>query len=99
MSQFFASFGQSIGANAPASVLPMNIHGRFPLRLTGLILQSKGLSRVFSNTTVQKHQFSALSFLYGPMLTSVPDYRKNSFDNMDLYRKAMSLLFNMLSWS
>ena len=56
MSQFFASGGQSIGASA--SVLPMNIQDWFPLRLTGLIsLQSKGLSRVFSNTTVQKHQF------------------------------------------
>ena len=56
MSQFFASGGQSIGASA--SVLPMNIQGWFPLRLTGLIsLQSKGLSRVFSSTTDQKHQF------------------------------------------
>ena len=56
MSQFFASGGQSIGASA--SVLPVNIQDWFPLRLTGLIsLQSKGLSRVFSNTTVQKHQF------------------------------------------
>ena len=50
--------GQSTGASASASVLPMNIQGWFPLGLTGLIsLQSKGLSRVFSNTTVQKHQF------------------------------------------
>ena len=58
MSWFFASGGQSIGASASASVLPMNIQGWFPLRLTGLIsLLSKGLSRVFSNTTVQKHQF------------------------------------------
>ena len=58
MSQFFASGGQSIGASASASVLPMNIQGWFPLGLIGLIsLQSKGLSRVFSNTTVQKHQF------------------------------------------
>ena len=58
MSQFFASGGQSIGAPASASVLPMNIQGWFPLGLTGLLfLQSKGLSRVFSNTTVQKHQF------------------------------------------
>ena len=56
MSQLFASGVQSIGASA--SVLPMNIQGWFPLRLTGLIsLQSKGLSRVFSKTTVQKHQF------------------------------------------
>ena len=55
-SQFFASGGQSIGVSAP--VLPMNIQDCFPLGLTGLIsLKSKGLSRVFSNTTVQKHQF------------------------------------------
>ena len=61
MSQFFPSGGQSIGVSASASVLPKNIQDWFPLRWTGLIsLQSKGLSRVFSNTTVQKHQlFSA----------------------------------------
>ena len=57
MSQFFASGDQRIGVSVSASVLPMNIQDSFPLRLTGLILQSKGLSRVFSNTTVQKHQF------------------------------------------
>ena len=57
MSQFFTSGGQSIGASATAWVLPMKIQDWFPLGLTGLILQSKGLSRVFSNTTVQKHQF------------------------------------------
>ena len=58
MSQFFTSCGQSIGASASASVLPMNIQDWFPLGRTGWIsLQSKGLSRVFSNTTVQKHQF------------------------------------------
>ena len=58
MSQLFTSGGQSIGASASASVLPMSIQGCFPLGLTGLIsLQSKGLSRVFSNTTVQKHRF------------------------------------------
>ena len=56
VSQFFASGGQSVGASA--SVLPMNIQDWFPLGWTGWIsLQSKGLSRVFSNTTVQKHQF------------------------------------------
>ena len=55
-SQFFAAGGQSIGASA--SVLPMDIQDWFPLGLTSWIsLQSKGLSRVFSNTTVQKHQF------------------------------------------
>ena len=58
MSQFFASGGQSIGVSASALVLPMNIQGWFPLRLTDLTsLLSKGLSRVFSNNTVQKHQF------------------------------------------
>ena len=57
MSQFFASGGQSTGVSA-SSVLPMNIEDCFPLGWTGWIsLQSKGLSRVFSNTTVQKHQF------------------------------------------
>ena len=57
-SQFFTSGGQRIGASASASVLPMNIHGWFPLEWTGLIsLQSKGLSGVFSSTTFQKHQF------------------------------------------
>ena len=57
MSQFFKSGGQNSGASASASVLPMNIQGWFPLQLTGLIsLLSKGLSRVFSNNTVQKHQ-------------------------------------------
>ena len=57
MNQLFASGGQSIGVLALASVLPMNIQGWFPLGLTGLIsLQSKGLSSVFSNSTVQKHQ-------------------------------------------
>ena len=58
MSQFFASGGQSIGASASVSVLPMNTQDWSPLGWTGWIsLQSKGLSRVFSNTTVQKHQF------------------------------------------
>ena len=58
MSQFFASGGQSTGVSASASVLPMNIQDWFPLGWTGWIsLQSKGLSRVFFNTTVQKHQF------------------------------------------
>ena len=58
MSQLSTSGGQSIRVSASASVLPMNIQDRFPLGWTGWIsLQSKGLSRVFSNTTVQKHQF------------------------------------------
>ena len=58
MSQFFASGGQNIGVSASGSVLPMNIQDWSPLGWTGWIsLQSTGLSRVFSNTTVQKHQF------------------------------------------
>ena len=58
MSQFFISGGQSIGASTSASILPMNIQDWFPLGLTGLTsLQSMRPSRVFSNTTVQKHQF------------------------------------------
>ena len=58
MSQLFASGGQRIGVSASTSVLPINTQDRFPLGWTGWIsLQSKGLSRVFFNTTVQKHQF------------------------------------------
>ena len=61
MSQFFTSGGQSIGVSASASVLPINTQGWFHLGWTGWIsLQSKGLSRVFSNTTVQKHQLLGL---------------------------------------
>ena len=58
MSQFFTSGGQRIAVSASASVLPVNTQGWFPLGWTGWIsLQSKGLSRVFCNTTIQKHQF------------------------------------------
>ena len=58
MSQFFASGGQTFGVSASASVLPINIQDWFPLGWTGCIsLLSKGVSRVFSNTTVQKHQY------------------------------------------
>ena len=61
VSQFFPLRSQSIGVSASVSVLPMNIQGWSPLRWTGWIsLQSKGLSRVFSNTTVQKHQFFSI---------------------------------------
>ena len=66
MSRLFTSGGQTIGASASASVLPMNSQGQFPLGLIGLIsFMSKGPSRVFSNTTVRKHQFfSAQSSLW-----------------------------------
>ena len=76
--QFFISDGQSIGVSASASVLSINIQDWFILGSTGLILQSKGLSRVFSNTTFQKHQFfDALLSRYSPTLTSIRDYWKN----------------------
>ena len=68
MSQLFAWGGQNIGVSASASVFPMNTQDWFPLEWTGWIsLQSKGLSRVFSNTTVQKHQF------FGAQLSSQSD--------------------------
>ena len=78
MSQLFTSGGQSTGVSALASFLPKNTQGWSPLEWTVWIsLQSKGLSRVFSNTTVQKHQFFALSFLHSPTFTSIHDYWKN----------------------
>jgi len=78
VSQFLASGGQSIGVSASASVFPMNIQDLFPLGWTGWIsLQSKGLSRVFSNTTVQNINSSVLSFLYSTTITSIDDYWKN----------------------
>ena len=78
------------------SVLPMNIQDWFPLGLAGLIsLQSKGLPSVFSNSTVQKHQFG---FLYCLIVTSIHDCLKNlSFDMQTLVSKVMSVLFHMLS--
>ena len=81
MSQFFTSGSQSTGVSASTSVLSMNTEDWFPLGWTGWIsLQSKGLSRVFSNTTVQKNKFFGAQ-LYGPTLTSIHDYCKNhSFD-------------------
>ena len=78
MSQLFAWGGQSIRVTASASVLPMNTQDWSPLEWTGWIsLQSKGLSKVFSNTTVQKHHSSTVSFLYSPTLTSIHDHWKN----------------------
>ena len=82
MNQFFPSGGQGIGISASASDLPMNTENLFPLGWTGLIsLQSRGLSRVFSNTIVQKHQFFSTQFFYSPTLTFIHGYWKNhSFD-------------------
>ena len=82
MSQLFTSGGQSIEVSASASVLPKNTQDGLPLKWTGWFsLQSKGLSRVFSNTTVQKYQFFTAQLFYSPTLTSIHDYWKNhSFD-------------------
>ena len=86
MSQLLASGGQSIGALAP--VLPMNIQDRFPLGLTGLIsLVSKGLSRVFSNTTVQNHQFfDAQPSLWSHSQIHIHDYWKTQESEKSLSR-------------
>ena len=94
MSHFFASGGKGIGVSASASVLPMNIQDSFPLGFTGLVsLQSKGLLRVFSNTTVWKHHSLALSLLYVILLTSVHDYWKNhSLTIWTFVSKTLSLL-------
>ena len=94
------SGGQSIGASASASVLPMNIQGWFPLGWTGLIsLQSKGLSKVFSSTTIQKH--CALYFSVFFMIQLSHPYmtiRKTIALTIQTYvSKVMSLLFNTLS--
>ena len=83
VSQFFASGGQSIGASASASVLPMNIQDWFPLGMTCLIsLQSKGLSRVFSSTTFQKHQFfrAQLSLWFNSHIHTCPLEKNHSSD-------------------
>ena len=97
----FASGGQSIRVSASASVLPMNTQDLFPLGLTGWIsLQYKGLSTVFSNTTVQKHQF----FGTQPSLWSIQLSRPYTITGKTIaltiqtfFGKVMSLLFNTLS--
>ena len=88
--QFFTSGDQSTRVSALASFLPKNTQGWSPSQLTGLIsLQSKGLSRVFSNTTVRILNSSVLSLLYGLALTSIHDYWKNhSFDYPDLCQQS-----------
>ena len=89
MSQAFSLGGQSIGASASVSVLPMNIQGWFHLGLIGLItLQSKGLSRVFSAPQFEGINSSACSLFYCPALTIIHDYWKNhSFDYMDIFQQ------------
>ena len=85
-SQFFASGGQSIGASASASVFPMNIQCWFPLGLTGLFsLLSKGLSRVITSTTVQKHQFFGIQLsLWSNSHIHTWLLENHSFDYKDL---------------
>ena len=99
MSQLFASGGQSIGVLASTSVLPVNSQDWSPLGWTGWIsLQFKGLSRVFSNTTVQKHQFFGSAFftvqLSHPYMTNG---KPIALTRWTFVGKVMSLLFNMLS--
>ena len=98
ISWLFTSGDQSIGASASASVLPMNIQDWFPLRLTGWIsLESKGLSRVFSNITVQKHQFLSDQLSLWP--NSHPDMTTGktiTLTRWTFVSKVSSLIFNML---
>ena len=99
VSQFLTSDGQSIGVSASTSVLPMNIQDWFPLELTGGIsLQSKGLSRVFSNTTVQKRQFFSTQLSLWSDSHIHNDYwkKKIALTRWTFVGKVMSLLFNML---
>ena len=100
MSQYFASDGQSIGVSASASVLPMNIQDWFPLGWTGWIsLQSKGLSRVFSYTTVQKHQILLCSAFFMVQLSHphMTTGKTIVLTRRTFVVKLTSLLFNMLS--
>ena len=99
MNRFFASGGQSSEVPASASVLPMNIQDCFPLGWTGWIsLQSKGLSRVFSNTTIQKHLLQCSAFftvqLSHPYMTTG---KTIGLTRRTFVGKGMSLLFNKLS--
>ena len=98
MNWFFLSGGQSIGASASASILPMNIQDWFPLGLTGWIsLQSKGLSRVFSNTTVQSIISLVLSLVYGPTFTSMTTRKTIALTVRTFVGKVTSVFLNMLS--
>ena len=81
MSQVFTSGGPSIGVSAPASVLPMNIQGWFPLGWTGWIsLQSRDSQESSPTPQFKSINSSTLCFLYSPTLTSIHDYWKNSLD-------------------
>ena len=100
MSQLFASGGQSIGASASVSVLPMNIQDWFPLGLTGLIsLQSRKLSRVLFSTTDQKHQFfsSQPSLWSNSHIWHMTPGKNIALTIWTFVGKVICLLFNMLS--
>ena len=100
MSQLFTWGGQSIGVSALASVLPKNTEDWSPLGWTGRIsLQSKGLSRVFSNTTVQKHQFfgTQLSSQSNSHIHNMITGKTIALTRRTFVGKVMSLLFNVLS--
>ena len=100
MSGLFQSGGQSIGVSPLASVLPMNIQDWFPLGWTGWVsLQSKGLSRFFSNTTVQKHQFfsSQLSLWSDSHVHTWLLKKTIALTRWIFVSEVISLLFNMLS--
>ena len=99
MSQLFAWGGQSTGVSASASVLPVNIQDWFPLGWTGCIsLLSKGLSRVFSNTTVQKHQFFHLQLsLWSNSHPNMTTGKTIALTRRTFIGNSMSLLLNMLS--
>ena len=102
VSQLFASGGQSIGSSASTSVLSMNIQGGFPLGFIGFIsLLSKGLSRVFSSTTVRRHQFSGTQpFLLSSYHIHTWLLEKTIALTIQTFvGKVMSLLFNTLCWS
>ena len=95
MSQLFTWSGQSSGVSASASFLPKNTQGWSPSEWTGWIsLQSKGLSRVFSNTTLQKHQFFGAQLFSHPYMTTG---KTIALTRWNLVGKVMSLLLNMLS--
>ena len=94
VSRLFTPVDQSIGASASASVLPMNIQGWFPLGLTGLIsLLSKKLSRVFSSTTVWKHQFfGSQSSLWSNSHSYMTTGKNHSLDYMDFFFKLYNIV-------
>ena len=98
MSQLFASGGQSTGASALASVLPVNIQDWFPLGLTGLILHFKDSQESSSALQFKSIISSVLNFLYGATLRSIHDYwKKHSFDWMGLCQEC-DVSFSTLSW-